>query len=62
MVPTVTSNTSSNFQTLLTFYVNFLNNKWINNTLLNFMYIKGYNPAFEVVCVAQRINKKKRSD
>ena len=23
------------------------------------MYIKGYNPAFEVVCVAQRINKKK---
>ena len=25
------------------------------------MYIKGYNPAFEVVCVAQRINKK-RSD
>ena len=24
------------------------------------MYIKGYNPAFEVVCVAQRINKKKK--
>ena len=24
------------------------------------MYIKGYNPAFEVVCVAQRMNKKKK--
>ena len=24
------------------------------------MYIKGYSPAFEVVCVALRINKKKK--
>ena len=41
MAPTVTL--QHQFQFSIAF--NFLNNNWINNTLLNFMYIKGYKPC-----------------